>query len=54
MAVTLHYLSYSPHYYQKAADDVRRRFNRLDEIRMGSTLNSRTYLRACINEALRM
>ena len=54
MAATLHYLSHSPDYYQKAADEVRSRFTRLDEIHMGSTLNSCTYLRACIDEALRM
>lgn len=54
MAATLHYLAYSPHCYQKAADEVRSRFTRFDEIRMGPTLNSCTYLRACIDEALRM
>jgi Cytochrome P450 len=54
IAATLHYLSYSPRYYQKAADDVRSRFTRLDEVRLSPTLNSCTYLRTYINEALRI
>jgi cytochrome P450 len=54
MAATLHYLSFSPLAYKKAAEEVRRCFTNLEEIRMGPLLNSCTYLRACIDEALRM
>lgn len=54
MAATLHYLSYSPKAYDRVAEEVRSRFKSLDEIRMGPVLNSCTYLRACIDESLRM
>lgn len=54
LAATLHYVGYSPICYDEVMKEVRSRFKSLDEIRMGPTLNSCVYLRACIDEALRM
>jgi len=39
---------------KKLQDEVRHAFSSVNEIRLGSTLNSCTYLRACIDEALRI
>lgn len=54
MAATLFYLSRNPDAYRKVADEVRTTFSSLDEVRVGPTLNSCTYLRACIDESLRI
>uniref|UniRef100_A0A8H7KA36 Uncharacterized protein n=1 Tax=Bionectria ochroleuca TaxID=29856 RepID=A0A8H7KA36_BIOOC len=54
LAAVLHYVGHSPICYDEVMKEVRSRFNSLDEIRMGPTLNSCVYLRACIDEALRM
>jgi cytochrome P450 len=54
LAGTLFYLSHNPTPYQKARNEVRTIFQNASEIRMGAKLNSCTYLRACIDEALRM
>lgn len=54
MAATLHYITHSPVCYRKVTEEVRGRFTSLEAVRMGPALNSCTYLRACIDEALRM
>ncbi|KAI1821180.1 isotrichodermin C-15 hydroxylase [Xylaria intraflava] len=54
MAATLFYLVRNPHALQKAKEEVRSRFTDVEEISQGPQLNSCTYLRACIDEAMRM
>lgn len=54
MAATLFYLVRSPAALQKATDEVRSRFRDVEDIHQGPDLNSLTYLRACIDEAMRM
>jgi cytochrome P450 len=48
------YLGRNPYAYNRARDEVRRAFPTRDSIRSGAALNSCTYLRACIDETLRM
>ena len=50
----MYYVGHSPLCYDEVMKEVRSKFNSVDEIRMGPTLNSCVYLRACIDEALRM
>lgn len=54
IAATLFYLSKSPNSYQRLAMEIRSKFQSSADIRWGSALNSCVYLRACIDEALRM
>ena len=54
MAACFYYLSRHPDAYKKVCEEVRETFHSSDKIRMGPTLNSCTYLRACIDESLRM
>jgi cytochrome P450 len=54
LAALFFYLARNPRIYDRAAQEIRSAFKSKDEIRMGATLNSLTYLRACIDEALRM
>ncbi|KAI0391226.1 cytochrome P450 [Xylariaceae sp. FL0594] len=54
MAATLFYLVRNPEALQKAMDEVRSKFSHEEEITQGAQLNSCTYLRACIDEAMRM
>ncbi|KAF7512379.1 hypothetical protein GJ744_001947 [Endocarpon pusillum] len=54
LAATFFYLARNPLAYKKAAREVRLAFTSTDQIRLGSELNSLTYVRACIDEALRM
>ncbi|MCJ1388061.1 hypothetical protein MMC18_000905 [Xylographa bjoerkii] len=54
LAGCFYYLSRNPEAYSKVCSEVRSRFSSADEIRTGPTLASCTYLRACIDEALRM
>jgi cytochrome P450 len=54
MSATFFYLSRHQKAYQKALREVRATFSSIDDIRIGSKLNSCTYLRACIDEALRL
>jgi cytochrome P450 len=54
MAATLFYLARNPQALQKASEEVRGKFNNVEEISQGPQLNSCTYLRACIDEAMRM
>ncbi|KAL3427036.1 fatty acid synthase alpha subunit reductase [Phlyctema vagabunda] len=54
MASTLFYLTRNPVAYKNATSEVRKAFSDLGEVHTGSQLNSCVYLRACIDEALRM
>jgi len=54
LAATAHYLTGCSASYRRAADEVRSTFSSLDEIRVGPKLNSCAFLRACIDEALRL
>ena len=54
MSATLFYLVRNPEALAKAADEVRRTFSDVEEIAQGAALNSCAYLRACIDEAMRM
>ncbi|KAI9848834.1 MAG: hypothetical protein M1837_006350 [Sclerophora amabilis] len=48
------YLAHYPHAYARAAQEVRSTFGDCSEIRIGPKLNSCSYLRACIDECMRM
>ncbi|KAF3763170.1 cytochrome P450 [Cryphonectria parasitica EP155] len=54
LAATLFYLVRSPDALRKVVAEIRQRFTDVEEIRQGAALNSCTYLRACIDEAMRM
>ncbi|KAI1085856.1 cytochrome P450 [Whalleya microplaca] len=54
MSALFFYLSRNPTCYATLADEIRSTFSTGSEIRSGSQLNSCKYLRACIDEALRM
>lgn len=54
LAATVFYLVHNPTEMKKLTDEVRTAFNDVEEIRMGTTLSSLQYLRACIDEAMRM
>ena len=54
MAGCFYYLSRNPEAYAKVCGEVREMFSSADEIRTGQMLTSCVYLRACIDESLRM
>lgn len=54
MAATLFYLVRNPATLQKVTAEIRDRFDSLEDIHQGPLLNSCTYLRACIDEAMRL
>lgn len=54
MAGCFYYLSRNPEAYKEVCAEVRHAFSLADEIRTGPKLTSCVYLRACIDEALRM
>ncbi|CAM1504056.1 Fc.00g016470.m01.CDS01 [Cosmosporella sp. VM-42] len=54
MAATLFYLVRSPHALKKVTEEIRAKFNDVEEISQGPALGSCTYLRACIDEAMRL
>ncbi|KAF7541484.1 hypothetical protein G7054_g568 [Neopestalotiopsis clavispora] len=54
LSSTLFYLSRNEHAYERLCREIRDRFQSRDQIRIGPQLNTCTYLRACIDEALRM
>lgn len=54
MAALFFYLTRFPAAYSKLADEIRYRFQDVEDIRTGPDLASCQYLFACINEALRM
>jgi cytochrome P450 len=48
------YLTRNPRVYARLTNEIRTTFDSVDEIRGGTKLNSCQYLRACIDEGLRM
>lgn len=54
MASLLHYLIWSPRCYKRAIEEIRTTFSSVDEIAFGAKLNSCVFLRACLDEALRI
>ncbi|GKT50620.1 cytochrome P450 monooxygenase apf7 [Colletotrichum spaethianum] len=54
MAATLFYIVRNAAALEKATAEVRSKFADVEEIRQGATLNTCTYLRACIDEAMRL
>ncbi|KAM3565576.1 hypothetical protein MY1884_000109 [Beauveria asiatica] len=54
MAATLFYLVRSPHALQNVAEEIRARFASVEEIEHGPALGGCTYLRACVDEAMRL
>lgn len=54
IAATFFYLARHQRVYQRLQDEVRAAFASVDEIKTGPALNKLTYLRACVDEALRM
>ena len=54
MAATFFYLSRNKDAYEKVATEVRKAFQSGSDVRSGAALNGCVYLRATINEAMRM
>ena len=54
MAATLFYLVRNPHALSKVQAEIRSKFTDVEQIVHGGDLASCTYLRACIDEAMRM
>ncbi|KAJ4289927.1 hypothetical protein N0V88_006724 [Collariella sp. IMI 366227] len=54
MAATLFYLVRHPAALAKATAEIRSKFASLEDIHQGPILNTCTYLRACIDEAMRL
>ena len=54
LAATFFYLTHDRTAYSKVAQEVRSAFPSASSIRAGPTLNACVYLRAAINESLRM
>ncbi|KAH6639969.1 cytochrome P450-like protein [Truncatella angustata] len=54
ISTTFFYLLHNPETYEKLKKEVRPRFMALEEIRGGAVLTSCRWLRACIDEAMRM
>lgn len=55
ISATLFYMMRSPEVYEKAAREVREQFSDSESnVRLGAALNSCTYLRACLDESLRL
>ncbi|KAI1499097.1 isotrichodermin C-15 hydroxylase [Biscogniauxia marginata] len=54
MAATLFYLTRNPRALARAAAEVRAAFADAEDIRQGAALNACAYLRACVDEAMRL
>jgi cytochrome P450 len=54
MASTVFYLVRNPAALKKVVEEIRSKFSSVDEIVQGPKLNELTYLRACIDEAMRL
>ena len=54
MAATIFYLVRNEHALRKVVEEVRAAFNDVEDIVQGPALNSCHYLRACIDEAMRL
>ncbi|KAL8697533.1 MAG: hypothetical protein Q9201_007080 [Fulgogasparrea decipioides] len=53
-AAIFFYLTRNPNAYRRVTSEIRAKFKSAEEIHSGKELNSCRYLRACIDEALRM
>jgi cytochrome P450 len=54
LAATAHYMSGSSEAYRRVANEVRSTFTCKGEIRLGPKLNSCVFLRACVDESMRL
>ncbi|KAI9842226.1 MAG: hypothetical protein M1837_007371 [Sclerophora amabilis] len=54
LAATLFYLLHTPNALETLKSEVRSTFNEVEEIRSGAALSSCRFLRACIDEAMRL
>jgi cytochrome P450 len=54
LSSTIFYLLHNPHSLAKATAEVRKQFSSVEEIRGGDKLQTLTYLRACVDESLRL
>ncbi|KAL4941785.1 hypothetical protein BDV06DRAFT_235814 [Aspergillus oleicola] len=54
LAALFFYLSRYPDAYKKASEEVRRVFPALEDVTLGPAIHTCTYLRACLDEALRL
>lgn len=54
LAAVLFYLSRSPAAYARLANEIRTTFSNVEEIRRGRELSSCKYLKACLDEAMRL
>ena len=54
MAATFFYLAHNPSTLQKLSHEIRTSFSDVEEIVSGPNLSACTYLRACIDESMRM
>jgi cytochrome P450 len=54
MSALSHYLTAYPEHYRQVLEEISSTFARKDEIVLGPKLNSCVFLRACIDEALRL
>ncbi|CEJ57899.1 hypothetical protein PMG11_06576 [Penicillium brasilianum] len=54
LCATIFYLTRYPDAYAKVVSEIRSAFRSSEDVRLGPALNSCEYLRACINEAMRM
>lgn len=54
MAAVCHYVTGSPRYYQRVVAEVRSTFAARADIQLGPALNACVFLRACVDEALRL
>lgn len=54
IAGTIFYLTRNPRVYARLVQEIRTTFQTVDEIRSGTKLSACSYLRACLDEAMRM
>ncbi|CZT14739.1 probable cytochrome P450 67 [Ramularia collo-cygni] len=54
LAATIFYLVHHPEALRKVTQEVRSAFEDVEDIRIGATLSSLHYVRACVDEAMRM
>lgn len=54
LAATIFYLTRNPRVYARLAQEIRTNFQTVDEICSGTKLGACRYLRACLDEAMRM
>lgn len=54
LSAALHYLLHNTHALRRLEKEIRDTFSSVDEIVMGTKMQSCTYLRACIDETMRM